>query len=272
MLRTGVSTGTSNSPCFQRGGGGAPALWTPLQLGAALTDFFLFDDENITIEGSGISNVTNLAGGNDLTQTNDADRPTQVTLASGAKAANFNGTQFLNHTGLCGGRTSHKTVLVITDGLNVTTDRQTIIDGDSSGDFFMQAVGTAPALRYYQAGNWQRALPSAENYSNLKLVTFGTRTGDGGIQNATIYENDVLSTNNNRSNIGGFLIDNGRIANGYSGLNNLTGRVCALAVVEENAQTITDFDKFCGWYSWTFAGDGSKLQSGHPYKDAPPTL
>jgi hypothetical protein len=87
----------------------------------------------------------------------------------------------------------------------------------------------------------------------------------------TLYQDGVsLSANNNA--IASVAAQSGTLYIGESGTSFpnefINGSVYWWGIGDD----ITDSDrqKWEGWASWTFAGSGSLLPSGHPYKSAPP--
>lgn len=256
------------------------ALWVPANLGTA--PYAIVDCRDVTWSGSTFSSLSNSGTGAGSWVISRATAPVKGTAVNAITPLNFDGTQGLKVTGQSTGTTVvYLAVTKVGTGINclfssewspligsptgfaVYTRRSDSSLPTTNSDQFHTTATSGPNFNYYYQNSAAANTLSSLSVTSQSGADSGTRDGAAGTGPAGEFGTTTPVALTNKDLYCG---DSGAT----HGPEGYTGDLFWAAMA--GGITAGDLEKWQGWASWTFAGDGSLLPIGHTYKSSAPTF
>ena len=278
----------------RRHSGGAPALWTPLNM-ATVPPIYLHAQHSVVTDVDGfcsaISNLGALGSAGDFSQANADNRPSIL-------AAELNGKRILRFDGtndvLSGGSTAQLNLLRNVNGAwgFLVYKKRTADATALSRAVFICANGTTGSSRFQiKVGDSVGPAPNRLGMSGRRVdgdglarlsspnelagsyvlglvrMQYSTRLGE-------VYENGVLAASDSALTSSGSTTSNTASVQPLSIGASVAGGIAAdidlaALIVGTGALSVSDAERLEGWAAHEF-GLAANLESGHPYKTTPP--
>lgn len=277
----------------RRYSGGAPALWTPLNMATVPRIYLDAQDSVVTNIGgfaSAISNLGAMGANGDFSQATAGNRPAIVDAAlSGKRILSFDGTNDV----LTGGSSQQLDLFRnVAAAWVFSVYKKRVTDASGTRIVLSTQIGSAPGTRFSMLAGLSPGInqPSlqgrrldADTLANLNSgtvvvgsymatfagVNFSTRAAqiiiDGGTPTTSAFFTAAAGNTSDAASIAAIAI--GAVISGAAAAD-----IDLAAMVISNTQpTASDIDKLFGWAAHKY-GLTANLPSGHPYKTVAPTV